>query len=152
MHSGENTFFWSLVWPDRDSNTQFTVLEGSTLIITPPVWLLFDWLVLILLYIFKMCSRNHSFNRLINLFGKHLSDDGFGFGTWLNITLKQRLFDEFQQEWWSNMENSSKRLSYKVWIWTVFRYSTYNNRITFCKWEKIISCFSIFSFLWSVFS
>ena len=27
---------------------------------------------------------------------------------WLNITLKQRLFDQFQQEWRSNMENSSK--------------------------------------------
>jgi len=33
----------------------------------------------------------------------------------LNITLKQRLFDQFQQEWRSNIENSSR----KFWIWTV---------------------------------
>ena len=34
--------------------------------------------------------------------------------TWLNITLTQRLFDQFQQEWRSNMENSSKGLCYKL--------------------------------------
>ena len=33
---------------------------------------------------------------------------------WLNITLKQRLFDQFQQEWRSNMENSLKGLCYKL--------------------------------------
>ena len=33
---------------------------------------------------------------------------------WLNITLKQRLFNQFQQEWRSNMENSSKQLCYKL--------------------------------------
>ena len=58
--------------------------------------------------------------------------------SWLNITLKQRLFDQFQQECRSNMENWSNGLCYKLFtenfefepyldIWT------YKNRITFCK-------------------
>ena len=34
--------------------------------------------------------------------------------SWLNITLKQRLFDQFQQECQSDMENSSNGLCYKL--------------------------------------
>jgi hypothetical protein len=36
--------------------------------------------------------------------------------TWLNITLKLKLFYKFQQEWRSNMENSLKRLYYKLFL------------------------------------
>jgi hypothetical protein len=32
----------------------------------------------------------------------------------LNTAIKQRLFDQFQQEWRSNMENSSKGICYKI--------------------------------------
>ena len=54
--------------------------------------------------------------------------------TWLNITLKQRLFDQFQQEWRSNMENSSKGLCYKLFE-PYLDILIYKNRITFCKFR-----------------
>jgi hypothetical protein len=39
------------------------------------------------------------------------SPGNFNFNsTWLNTAIKQRLFDQFQQEWRSNMENPFKRV------------------------------------------
>ena len=32
----------------------------------------------------------------------------------LHFELNQRLFDQLQQEWWSNIENSSKGLCYQT--------------------------------------
>ena len=63
--------------------------------------------------------------------------------TWLNITLKLKLFYKFQQEWRSNMENSSKGLYYKLFkenfeFEPYLNILTYKNRITFCKLELVI--------------
>ena len=33
---------------------------------------------------------------------------------WLSLSLKQKLFDQFQQKWRSDMNNSSKGLCYKI--------------------------------------
>jgi hypothetical protein len=52
--------------------------------------------------------------------------------------MKQRLFDQFQQEWRSSMENSSKGLCYRLFK-VNFEFEpyldilSYKNRITFCK-------------------
>jgi hypothetical protein len=33
---------------------------------------------------------------------------------WLSVSLKQKIFDQFQQKWRSDIENLSKGLSYRL--------------------------------------
>ena len=50
---------------------------------------------------------------VVSVISGRVREINFFYSTWLNIALKQRLFDQFQQERRSNMENSSKGLCYK---------------------------------------
>ena len=59
---------------------------------------------------------------------------------WLNLSLKQRLQDQFQQKWRSDIENSPKALCYKLFK-ECFEFEAYldvlpdKNRILFCKFR-----------------
>jgi hypothetical protein len=45
---------------------------------------------------------------------------------WLSLSLKQKLFDQFQQKWRSDMNNSSKGLCYKIFK-DCFEFENYLN-------------------------
>ena len=61
---------------------------------------------------------------------------------WLSINVKQSLFDQFQQNWRSNINNSPKGLSYRLYK-DKFEFEKYldilpdKDRILFCKFRTV---------------
>ena len=59
---------------------------------------------------------------------------------WLSVSLKQKIFDQFQQKWRSDIENSPKGLSYRLFKEN-FEFEYYldilpdKDRITYCRFR-----------------
>jgi hypothetical protein len=55
---------------------------------------------------------------------------------WLSVSLKQNIFDQFQQKWRSDIENSPKELSYRLFKEN-FEFEHYldKDRIAYCRFR-----------------
>lgn len=91
----------------------------------------FEWLI---------CIKN-----ILNKYGFSniwLNQSNYSFNPkWLKLSIKQRIFDQFQQTWKSEMENSPKALCYKLFKEN-FEFEEYldllpyKDRITLCKFRS----------------